>query len=554
MTMTTSSTSTVPSPDLDRIPELGPGVTVHEPISEHAPWVLRRGESRYYRVGKDLADLACAIDGVRSVRELARDLGGRWDPNSVHGAVADLTGAGLVADPTVDRTPSRRKARKKAGRIRFVPPMTVQFSLLDPSRLLRPGIASMGERAIRVVLALAAAISVGGLIAMTATFAAVYKTLSQPLTPTTYILVTVAVLATTAVHEFGHGLVLAHHGGRPTRMGVMLFYLTPAFFCDVSDGWRLAQPRQRVQVALAGIAVQWTVAGAAGLGSVVVGNGGLRDGLITFATLTYLAGIMNLVPLVKLDGYIALMSYLDVPNLRAKSIEDARNWTAHILFGSRRAEPSERSWSVLYGFACIAFPFYLVATALTVWSDSIMRLGWAGAALIISLFVFGGYVVGKSAVRFVRDAARNGASITRIVAAVVLAAVVAAVSLTMIRVPSTVAGGFRTDDNGTVHFVAARSVDLSAVERGDVVQLRRGGIVFHREVGTARIADPDVTSTTAPLSTLIPVTMSTPTPVDSMTLDDSTATVDSGIASIDTGTLSLGDWIASTYIKVLLHP
>lgn len=26
---------------------------------------------------------------------------------------------------------------------------------------------------------------------------------------------------------------------RPSRMGVMLFYLLPAFFCDVSDGWRL---------------------------------------------------------------------------------------------------------------------------------------------------------------------------------------------------------------------------------------------------------------------------------------------------------------------------
>ncbi|MCR2185631.1 hypothetical protein NSX52_24025, partial [Salmonella enterica] len=74
--------------------------------------------------------------------------------------------------------------------------------------------------------------------------------------PLTGLLILIAVLSlATLLHEAAHGLTLARFGGSPRRAGFMLFYLTPAFFVDVTDGWRLPKRSQRVAIALAGPAV-----------------------------------------------------------------------------------------------------------------------------------------------------------------------------------------------------------------------------------------------------------------------------------------------------------
>lgn len=91
--------------------------------------------------------------------------------------------------------------------------------------------------------------------------------------------------------------------------------------------------------------------------STVNGPSPLHDGMLIFGVSTYLTGVLNFVPLVKLDGYLALMSHLDIPHLRDRSMTDARRFLARILFGGRYSrELPQLTWAVPFGFACMLFP------------------------------------------------------------------------------------------------------------------------------------------------------------------------------------------------------
>ena len=165
-----------------------------------------------------------------------------------------------------------------------------------------------------------------------------YAVLGSPVDPLVLVLLAASLSLTTVVHELAHAWTLKHYGGRPGRMGVMLFYLAPAFFCDVSDAWRLPHRRQRVKVALAGIVVQLGLGGLAGLAALRVTEPDRHAFLVLYAVGNLAAGLLNALPFVKLDGYIALMSHLDHPNLRIHAIDTVR--ASLVRFLSRPPGPA----------------------------------------------------------------------------------------------------------------------------------------------------------------------------------------------------------------------
>ncbi|MFX5693168.1 hypothetical protein ABTE17_21040, partial [Acinetobacter baumannii] len=80
-----------------------------------------------------------------------------------------------------------------------------------------------------------AALIVAGLVALGAQAADVVAALTSPLPLVDVLVVAVVLVAATLLHEAAHGVTLAHGGGQPRRAGVMLLYLGPAFFVDVTD-------------------------------------------------------------------------------------------------------------------------------------------------------------------------------------------------------------------------------------------------------------------------------------------------------------------------------
>lgn len=534
-----------PPAPLPERPRLAPDARVHEPIEDGAPWLVQSGAQRYLRVATGMASLLRLADGTRDAEDLAKELG--WS--------VELVGEGLLRAQRTGLLEDAADKPRRERRITFVPPLTVQLTVVRPERMLnvfRPLTARLAHRGWAIV---AATLAGAGLLSLVAQAQTTIAALSEPISLPALLALLVVTYCGTMLHELSHGLVLSHYGGRPSRMGFMLFYLTPAFFCDVSDGWRLPRNRQRVRVALAGIATQTVIAGLAGVGSVVVavagGNPAVRDFLLLLTVTNYASGLFNTIPFVKLDGYLALMSHLDISHLRDRSITDARRLVARLLFGGRyERELPGVEWAPLFGLACMLFPLYVVSMAFTLWGSVLESAGMVGAVLVSVALGYLSLRVYVGALKLLAEARTAGAVGWRRVTVSVAAVGVVAAALLGISVPYTVTGGF-VEERGRTVLVATGTTDRDAIEPGAEVKLQSGGVVLQKQLGTAEVASGDFVDLSVPFSAFVPVTGldSLKVPVAGVVLDGGRlAPGTTGQAVVDAGERSLGDWLYLKYV------
>ncbi|MDR3107331.1 MAG: hypothetical protein LBU05_03930, partial [Bifidobacteriaceae bacterium] len=276
--------------------------------------VATLANSKSFRLGGDLGhlcELVASDASAPSATALLAKLGPDWDTESVSRGLAALTGAGIVAD--AQRVDELEAAGARPSRFAFRAPFSLQWNLADPAgfcRRLRPVAPLLRGRTGLILSTIGAAIQV---------FALVRNPLPalSSLGPVQFALVGFALLVLVAIHELAHGTVLSAAGGRPRRLGFMLYYLTPGFFCDVSDSWRLGR-RTRIDVALAGVASQCQVGALAAL-PLLLGAPG-ASALVWLMVFNLACAATNLLPLLKLDGYLALMAAVGIPNLRSRAM------------------------------------------------------------------------------------------------------------------------------------------------------------------------------------------------------------------------------------------
>lgn len=178
-------------------------------------------------------------------------------------------------------------------------------------------------------------------------------------------LILAVVFSVLTVHEFAHGLTLKHFGGKSEEMGILLLYLAPAFYCNVSDAW-LLDKRRRIYVSAAGGYLQivlWAVATiiwrilapetfASRICLIVVAFSGIQ----TF---------FNFNPLIRLDGYYILSDLLEVPNLRSKAFAYIRTRVSALLTGIDHATAAvlsrkEKRLFIAYGCTAALFSVGLI--------------------------------------------------------------------------------------------------------------------------------------------------------------------------------------------------
>lgn len=138
----------------------------------------------------------------------------------------------------------------------------------------------------------------------------------------------VAQLFAVFVHECSHALTTKHYGREVRQGGVGLYFGMIAFFVDTTDIWM--EPRgPRLAVTWAGPYSGFILGGLASL-ALLVNSTSIWAGIAyQFATLCYAISILNLNPLLKLDGYYMLMDWLEMPMLRERAIMFVRTqlWT-----------------------------------------------------------------------------------------------------------------------------------------------------------------------------------------------------------------------------------
>ena len=135
-------------------------------------------------------------------------------------------------------------------------------------------------------------------------------------------------------HESAHGLTCKHYGGGVHRMGFMLLYLTPCFFVDITEVYVYGSKWQRIASIIAGIWVELMFCSVASIiwWGTPIGSP-VHDFAYKIMMITGVAVVlMNLNPLIKLDGYYFFGELVGVPSLKESSTEYVSSWVKQHVF------------------------------------------------------------------------------------------------------------------------------------------------------------------------------------------------------------------------------
>ncbi|MCG8349627.1 MAG: cyclic nucleotide-binding domain-containing protein [Chloroflexales bacterium] len=204
-----------------------------------------------------------------------------------------------------------------------------------------------------------------------------------------------AVIVSFTLHELAHALAVKHYGRRVLRGGVMLYYGMPAAFVDTSDIW-LAKRTPRIVVSLAGPLSDVLLGGIFALFAFAYPDALFSPFAYKLAFACYITTLLNLNPLLELDGYYVLMDWLRLPNLRRRALDFVSGPFWSKLRTHTPLDREERIFrfygllSAIYTVAAIVLAIIFWQRQLTSALDQLWLSGWGGqllATLIIAVVV-----------------------------------------------------------------------------------------------------------------------------------------------------------------------
>lgn len=172
------------------------------------------------------------------------------------------------------------------------------------------------------------------------------------------------------IHECSHGLACKHTGAEVHSIGFLLIYLEPCFFCDVTEAWMFGDKWQRITTMVAGLWSELLLCGFATLIWWGTPPGGfVHEMSYKIILIGGLAAVLiNLNPLVKLDGYFIFTEMVGITDLKELSTGFTTSWIkkkifklpVEIPFTPWRRRLLFVPYSILSGFYGYALLFFVV--------------------------------------------------------------------------------------------------------------------------------------------------------------------------------------------------
>lgn len=348
---------------------------------------------KFFQLGEDEYRILCLMDGTRSLSQLLvavdKECGLDVDARTLWTFVKLLNKACCLVVPA-QVNPDTIKSRKHY-KVKSV--LYLDKHVFNPDRLLsylEPRLRFFYTTGFLLFTALAFVVSLGLIYSSVEQLTLEIKSLG---TVSGFVSLYVAAAVVTALHEFGHGLTCKHFGGKVPSMGLLLILLTfPCFYTDVSDAWLFEKKKQRIWVTSAGIifeSVIWSFATALWLLTAV-------DSMIHQLALGVMVSsgagmVFSLNPLLKFDGYYLISDYLEIPNLRSKSMAYFSIWLGALFTGRFEGLPAasvrERRIFVLYGFAVLVFTLFILGGVILLLSSTAIN-AFGPVFLLPAVYIF----------------------------------------------------------------------------------------------------------------------------------------------------------------------
>jgi CRP-like cAMP-binding protein/Zn-dependent protease len=354
----------------------------------------------HYEIPVDQVELLQMMDGTRTVKDIVVERfqeSGDLELDDVVDLVKMLRTSNFLTDRFVDTNQFVRRAadpvsvgREKARE--FVKTLSIEWK--DAHRLVewfyRHGVKYFFRPALSIPAGLLAVL---GFVAFIAVQQSGDFQLGGKHLAITTILLLVMDYVLTFIHELGHAVVLIHYGRRVKSAGFMIYFGSPAFFVESSDGLMLDRG-QRIVQSFAGPFAELVVSGIAAISLWLFPEMPFADVVYTWALLNYFIVFLNLIPLLELDGYWILSDVIQVPDLRPRSLQFIRYDLWRKLRDHERITKQEVGLS-LYGFIGVAFTIFSLYTAFIFWEtvfgglvSELWNSGFAGRVFLAALVLF----------------------------------------------------------------------------------------------------------------------------------------------------------------------
>jgi putative peptide zinc metalloprotease protein len=357
--------------------------------------VANRRDLVYYRLEEAELDLLPLLDGTRTLGELVVsqfDTSGDLDAATVIDLVRTLHSGGFLTDHYVDVDAAVTKAIAPTGLqvrlTKFARTLKIEWS--GAERLTqwcyRHGLRHLFRPA---GIALSALVAVGGLVAFAAEVARhglAYET--RTLGGWVALLFALNLLLI-FIHELGHAAVLVHYQRRVRSAGFRIYFGAPAFFVDSSDALMLDR-EARIAQSFGGPYFELIASGLAAIALWLWPHGFMAPLLFSFVVVNYYVLLINLTPMLELDGYFMLSDAIRVPDLRPRSLSFVRRdlWTK---LRHRERFSSVDVGLLVFGTVGVAFTVFVLVSSFWFWQRTfgglIAALWHAGAAGIVALAV-----------------------------------------------------------------------------------------------------------------------------------------------------------------------
>lgn len=180
-----------------------------------------------------------------------------------------------------------------------------------------------------------------------------------------YVLIWLMSIVTILFHEFGHGLTCKRFGGEVHDLGLMVVFFNPAMYCNVSDAYTFENRRHKIYVTAAGGYVElWIWSIATIVWSMTIRGSDLHT--LAFMVMV-VSGVSTLAfnfnPLIKLDGYYALVDVLGIANLRDNAIKWVKTWLQRHLFRldvpTVEVDPRTQRIYAIYGTLAVVYMVFM---------------------------------------------------------------------------------------------------------------------------------------------------------------------------------------------------
>ena len=399
-------------------------VLVEQTYRGEQSYILKDPESRkYYRFGPVEVRVMQALDGERTTAEAAKALvaGGL----RVSSAVVEKFALKLAAMGLCERTVGERSVllmerlraerRRRLGGTWFQGDiLRLRWSVGDPDKLLDRWLPRLRFFFTPAFVAISLALFALYFLIIAVKWPEFSRTIADiytfQLDLRTLVLLWVTGSVIIVFHELGHAFTCKYFGGQVHEIGAMLIYFEPAFFCNVNDAWTFPELKARLWVTAAGSWIQLVLASIAAIIWWAVAPGTVVSE-VAFATVI-IGGIttvlMNLNPLIPLDGYYALSDYLEVPNLRQRAFAHL-SWlgkTRVLRLDASKPLADEREERIFFIYAALSITYI----ALILGFVALNVYGWLNGALGFIgtlIFAMGGWLALRPRLRGLRQTART---------------------------------------------------------------------------------------------------------------------------------------------------